>query len=185
MGATFEGCNLPGGDLSDIVGLVASNLDYIHALEMGHSGQAPVGMVGAFEAEYLQILDDEVGHALGAGASDLHTALTDAVTAATLRTQRAIVERTPVDTGTAKASWTVVLPSGGTGDGVAIAPTSSHPHIDLTAAHARGIAHRVAVAQRQVRIAERSAANHARRAETRKRAREAVKRLTAATRARG
>jgi hypothetical protein len=102
-----------GVSFDNIVGIISSNLEYILALEYGHSqGQAPTGMIRNFSREHDAILLAELTHALEVYRHDVRKAVKAGVSMATLEIMRAIAERTPVDTGRAKGSWIATLPGG-------------------------------------------------------------------------
>lgn len=92
-----------------ITAIVASNLDYILALEYGHSAQAPAGMVRINKARIQAIGRQALRRAAGQ-TSDPREALLMSVVETALAAEAIIATDTPVDTGTAKNSWTVRLP---------------------------------------------------------------------------
>lgn len=107
---TKSGLGFSGGKGKDrIQAIVASNLSYILALEYGHSTQAPAGMVRVNRARIQAIGRDSMRLAT-ASTNDPFEALLMAVVDTALAAEAIIAEETPVDTGTAKNSWTVRLP---------------------------------------------------------------------------
>lgn len=100
------------GAFDGVEATISSNLTYILALEYGHSEQAPLGMVRRYRNEYRAILREELQEALYRTGYDHFAAARAGITEASLRILVRIVDRTPVDTGRAKGSWILTLPSG-------------------------------------------------------------------------
>lgn len=94
---------------SEVRASLSSNLVYILALEYGHSTQAPVGMVRVNRARIRSIARGELRHAIATN-DDPQEAILQAVVGTVLGAEAIIVEDTPVDTGTAKNSWTTRMP---------------------------------------------------------------------------
>lgn len=104
--------------LQGVYAVISSNLEYILALEYGHSQkQAPGGMIRLYRGVYRRILEESLQNALYATGYDFQAAAKLGVTEAALRILNEIVARTPVDTGRAKGSWVVTLPGGATQQG--------------------------------------------------------------------
>lgn len=98
-------------NLQEVKGVVSNNLEYILALEYGHSLQAPDGMVRRRKLAHDYMLQEEVAHAFKASGS-IQRAMEAGVASATLRVMRDVSDATPVDTGRAKNAWTATLPNG-------------------------------------------------------------------------
>lgn len=101
-----------GRALHQVTAVISSNLEYMMALEYGHSNQAPQGMVRIYATEYQVILEANLQHALVTYQGDLVKAAKAGVTFGALEIMRAIADRTPVDTGRAKNDWIVTTPDG-------------------------------------------------------------------------
>jgi hypothetical protein len=105
---------LAPNSVADVSGSILSNLEYIIPLEYGHSKQAPQGMVGKYVSEYRGFIKEAFNRVYPSKTQDLQRAMVYAITEATNRAMRAIADRTPVDTGRAKGSWTASTPDGKT-----------------------------------------------------------------------
>lgn len=101
-----------GQQLQDVSALVSSNLEYILALEYGHSQQAPDGMVRRRYAAHRGMLVEELEEAFREHGLDILKAGQAGVSFAALRIMRDIADKTPVDTGRAKGAWIATLPDG-------------------------------------------------------------------------
>lgn len=111
-----------GSSLTNVHGTVSNNVEYIWALEYGHSGQAPEGMIRRNLNAFGYMVDEEIQAGFDTyGATDIRKAILAGTSTATLRVMRAIADKTPVDTGRAKGGWTATLPGTiGPGGGGAI-----------------------------------------------------------------
>lgn len=96
--------------LENVEAVISSNLNYMLALEYGHSAQAPGGMVRNYSGEYQTMLEANLRDALATYPNDIKKAARAGITFGALEIMRAIVERTPVDTGRAKGSWIMTPP---------------------------------------------------------------------------
>ena len=107
--------SLPRPD--EVQALITSNLEYILPLEDGYSPQAPEGMVDVNLPNIRRLFEHDVGRLDFATATERD--MRKVVTEAALFGLAEIATDTPVDTGRAKGSWTVVLPDGSRTDAVA------------------------------------------------------------------
>lgn len=93
---------------------IASNVEYIQYLEDGTRKMAARPMIGPYLAEYREMVHEELREALNTYPGDWERAAQAGIAMATIRIMRAIADRTAVDTGRAKGSWTAYLPGGRT-----------------------------------------------------------------------
>ncbi len=122
-----------------IRGEVTSNLEYMLALEYGHSSQAPSGWVRRNRDAYARLLRGEIEYALRIYPNDPIRAIYGGMALGTMGITRQVVDGvptdvgTPVDTGRAKGSWVARVP--GTNQRYRPAP-------EVTAAQQRAIIRR-------------------------------------------
>lgn len=112
MPISFNGGNQPSmfgpSRPNEIEAQITSDLEYILPLENGWSPQAPDGMVAVNLPNIRALFERDVGRLDFATATE-HD-MRRVVIEAALFGLSEIAADTPVDTGRAKGSWTVVLP---------------------------------------------------------------------------